>query len=53
MTQYTDLDASARALLGAGPSMVSPRVLRALAHLLVGHLDPRFIALMNEAQELL
>ena len=53
MTQYTDLDPSARTLLGAGPSMVSPRVLRALAHPLVGHLDPQFIELMNEVQELL
>ena len=53
MTTYTDLDVSARILLGAGPSMVPPRVLRALAHPLVSHLDPQFIALMNEVQELL
>jgi alanine-glyoxylate transaminase/serine-glyoxylate transaminase/serine-pyruvate transaminase len=33
--------------------MVPPRVLHALAHPLVGHLDPQFIALMNEVQELL
>jgi len=53
MTEYTDLDTSARILLGPGPSTVSPRVLRAMAHPLVGHLDPQFIALMNEVQELL
>jgi alanine-glyoxylate transaminase/serine-glyoxylate transaminase/serine-pyruvate transaminase len=33
--------------------MVHPRVLRAMAHPLVGHLDPLFIALMNEVQDLL
>jgi alanine-glyoxylate transaminase/serine-glyoxylate transaminase/serine-pyruvate transaminase len=53
MTNYHDLDVPARTLLGPGPSMVHPRVLRAMAHPLVGHLDPRFIALMNEVQELL
>jgi alanine-glyoxylate transaminase / serine-glyoxylate transaminase / serine-pyruvate transaminase len=53
MKTYTDLDTSARILLGPGPSMVHPRVLRAMAHPLVGHLDPQFIALMNEVQELL
>jgi alanine-glyoxylate transaminase/serine-glyoxylate transaminase/serine-pyruvate transaminase len=50
---YTDLDTSARILLGPGPSTVPPRVLRAMAHPLVGHLDPQFVALMNEVQELL
>lgn len=53
MTKYTDLDTSARILLGPGPSIVPPRVLRAMAQPLVGHLDPQFIALMNEVQELL
>jgi alanine-glyoxylate transaminase / serine-glyoxylate transaminase / serine-pyruvate transaminase len=53
MKKYTDLNTSARILLGPGPSTVSPRVLRAMAHPLVGHLDPQFIALMNEVQELL
>jgi len=33
--------------------MVSSRVLRAMAHPLVGHLDPKFIELMKEVQELL
>jgi alanine-glyoxylate transaminase/serine-glyoxylate transaminase/serine-pyruvate transaminase len=53
MKKYADLNTSARILLGPGPSTVPPRVLRALAHPLVGHLDPQFIALMNEVQELL
>jgi alanine-glyoxylate transaminase/serine-glyoxylate transaminase/serine-pyruvate transaminase len=53
MSQYTDLDLHERILLGPGPSIVPPRVLRAIAHPLVGHLDPDFIGLMNEVQELL
>jgi alanine-glyoxylate transaminase/serine-glyoxylate transaminase/serine-pyruvate transaminase len=51
--EYADLNTSARILLGPGPSTVHPRVLRAMAHPLVGHLDPQFIALMNEVQDLL
>ncbi|MGW8251185.1 MAG: pyridoxal-phosphate-dependent aminotransferase family protein, partial [Anaerolineales bacterium] len=51
--QYTDLEVSPRILLGPGPSMASPRVLRAMATPLVGHLDPQFLGLMNEVQQLL
>jgi alanine-glyoxylate transaminase/serine-glyoxylate transaminase/serine-pyruvate transaminase len=50
---YTDLNTPERILLGPGPSMVHPRVLRAMAHPLLGHLDPQFIALMREVQDLL
>jgi alanine-glyoxylate transaminase/serine-glyoxylate transaminase/serine-pyruvate transaminase len=53
MEMYTDLNTPERILLGPGPSMVHPRVLRAMAHPLLGHLDPQFIALMNEVQDLL
>jgi len=49
----TDLDTSERILLGPGPSMVHPRVLRAMAQPLVGHLDPQFLKVMAEVQELL
>ena len=49
----TDLNTPERVLLGPGPSMVHPRVLRAMAHPLLGHLDPQFIALMNQVQDLL
>lgn len=42
-----------RLLLGPGPSNVSKRVLEAMARPLVGHLDPAFIGLMNEIQNLL
>lgn len=42
-----------RLLLGPGPSNAHPRVLSAMAQPLVGHLDPFFIGLMDEIQELL
>jgi alanine-glyoxylate transaminase / serine-glyoxylate transaminase / serine-pyruvate transaminase len=47
------LDMPPRLLLGPGPSNFHPRVRQALAMNEVGHLDPRFIELMNETQELL
>ena len=53
MKTYTDLNTSPRLLLGAGPSTVHPRVLKAMSHPLVGHLDPQFLVVMNEVQELL
>jgi alanine-glyoxylate transaminase/serine-glyoxylate transaminase/serine-pyruvate transaminase len=37
-----------RLLLGPGPSPVSERVLAALAQPTIGHLDPAFLALMDE-----
>ncbi len=39
--------------MGPGPSDVHPRVLAALGTPLVGHLDPEFVALMDETQDLL
>jgi alanine-glyoxylate transaminase/serine-glyoxylate transaminase/serine-pyruvate transaminase len=47
------LDPPARLLLGPGPSNVHPRVLRACATPLLGHLDPDFLALMEEMKSLL
>ncbi|MFQ5576475.1 MAG: pyridoxal-phosphate-dependent aminotransferase family protein [Anaerolineae bacterium] len=49
----TQLDMPPRLLLGPGPSNAHPRVLQALGMRQVGHLDPTFINLMNEVQELL
>jgi (S)-ureidoglycine---glyoxylate transaminase len=37
-----------RILLGPGPSMADPRVLRAMATPLLGQFDPEFTAIMNE-----
>ncbi len=42
-----------RVLLGPGPSLADPRVLEAMSLPLVGHLDPFFVKLMDETQELL
>jgi len=48
-----ELNPSTRILMGPGPSDVHPRVLRAMSTPLLGHLDPEFLALMNETQEML
>ncbi|HHL70919.1 MAG TPA: aminotransferase class V-fold PLP-dependent enzyme, partial [Bacteroidetes bacterium] len=48
-----ELNPPPRLLLGPGPSNAHPRVLRALATPQVGHLDPHFLALMADIQELL
>jgi alanine-glyoxylate transaminase/serine-glyoxylate transaminase/serine-pyruvate transaminase len=40
-----------RILMGPGPSDVPPRVLEALAHPTIGHLDPAFLQLMNEVRD--
>ncbi len=42
-----------RLLLGPGPSDAHPRVLRAMATPLLGHLDPQFLEIMNSVQEML
>ena len=47
------LNPSPRILLGPGPSDVHPRVLRAMCTPLVGHLDPEFLAIMGETQDML
>lgn len=47
------LNPPSRLLLGPGPSDVHPRVLTAMATPLLGHLDPAFLEIMAETQELL
>ncbi|MFB6084272.1 MAG: alanine--glyoxylate aminotransferase family protein [Halorientalis sp.] len=42
-----------RTLMGPGPSDVHPRVLRATSTPLVGHLDPAFVDIMDDVQDLL
>ena len=42
-----------RLLLGPGPSNAHPTVLEALARTPIGHLDPLYVELMSEVQELL
>ena len=47
------LDVPPRLLLGPGPSNAHPRVLQAIGMPQVGHLDPAFLEVMDELQELL
>ena len=42
-----------RTLMGPGPSDVPPSVLAAMGQSLVGHLDPSFVAMMEEIKEML
>lgn len=42
-----------RILMGPGPSDVSERVLKALSQQTIGHLDPKFVVLMDEIKTLL
>ena len=46
-------DMPTRLLLGPGPSTADPRILKAMAAPLVGHLDPYFLQLMDRTQALL
>ncbi|MDQ7025143.1 MAG: alanine--glyoxylate aminotransferase family protein [Anaerolineae bacterium] len=52
-SNYPSIDVAPRVLLGPGPSLVDPRVLKAMATPLIGHLDPQFLDLMNKMQEML
>ena len=47
-----DLLPGPRVLLGPGPSMADPRVLRAMATPLLGQFDPEFTEIMNEVMDL-
>ena len=51
MQQFTE--PRERLLLGAGPSNVSPRVIRAMTLPLMGYLDPTFLKVMDEVTALL
>lgn len=42
-----------RLLMGAGPSNVDPRVLRAMGSSLLGHLDPGFLGAMDDVRSML
>src|SRR5450759_2207265 len=48
-----ELNPPTRLMLTPGPSCISPRVYRALAMPLVGHVDPWFTEFMGSVQELL
>ncbi|MBT4431783.1 MAG: alanine--glyoxylate aminotransferase family protein, partial [Nitrospinaceae bacterium] len=48
-----ELNPHLRLLLGPGPSPVHPRVLKAMSTNVVGHLDPDFLAVMDDCQVML
>lgn len=47
----SDLRVPTRVLMGPGPSIADPRVLKAMATPLVGHLDPVFLDIMNDVMD--
>ncbi len=51
--RFSSFNPPVRTLMGPGPSNVDPRVLAAMARPTVGHLDPSFIAMMDEIKSLL
>ncbi|MDP2646687.1 MAG: alanine--glyoxylate aminotransferase family protein [Desulfobacterales bacterium] len=51
--KYRDVDPGFRVLMGPGPSDVSARVLQAMASPCIGHLDPAFLEIMDQTQQLL
>lgn len=53
MKPYDLIVTTPRILMGPGPSNVHPRVLKAMATPLVGHLDPEFLAIMDQTQAML
>src|SRR5881397_510255 len=53
VTIAAPLNPSPRLLLGPGPCDAHPSVLRAMATPLLGHLDPQFLELMNQVQDML
>src|SRR5512139_870287 len=53
MQDYADLNTSPRVLLGPGPSMIHPRVLRVMATPMLGYMDPQYLEVMDDVQELL
>jgi alanine-glyoxylate transaminase/serine-glyoxylate transaminase/serine-pyruvate transaminase len=53
MATPAPLNPTPRLLLGPGPCDAHPSVLRAMTTPLLGHLDPQFLALMDEVQEML
>ncbi len=53
MAEASKFDPTARFLMGPGPSDVHPRVLKAMATPLIGHLDPQFIEIMDGVKNML
>jgi alanine-glyoxylate transaminase/serine-glyoxylate transaminase/serine-pyruvate transaminase len=50
---FRDICPEERILMGPGPSNVPARILQAMSAPCIGHLDPYFLSVMNETQQLL
>lgn len=53
LARFPPLEDRGRLLLGPGPSLLHPRVQRALSLSLLSHLDPDFVQIMDSIRELL
>lgn len=52
MQSTSEFHPSNRILMGPGPSDVHPRVLKAMATPLIGHLDPEFLKIMDDIKDM-
>jgi len=53
MPHAVPLPATERILVGPGPSLIPPRVIRALAAPVLSHLDPEFVPMLDEVRGLI
>lgn len=53
MSPIPTFDPPTRVLMGPGPSGAHPRVLRAMTAPILGHLDPEFLKIMDECNQML
>ncbi|OGI37055.1 MAG: alanine--glyoxylate aminotransferase [Candidatus Muproteobacteria bacterium RBG_16_64_10] len=51
--KFASFQPPVRTLMGPGPSDVHPRVLAAMARPTIGHLDPRFVEMMDQIKAML
>jgi len=50
---FSSFNPPVRTLMGPGPSDIHPRVLAAMSRPTIGHLDPRFVGMMDEIKAML
>jgi len=53
LTRAANRNIPSRILMGPGPSDVDPRVLKAMATPMIGHMNPKFMTVMDEVMQLL
>ena len=52
-TEFKELNVSKKILMGPGPSNVHPRVLQAMTNPPLGYLDPDYLKIMDQVQEMM